>query len=276
MPEIINFDRQSSYYLLLFTFYLLMNLPALSIIIPAFNESARIGDSILKILAYVEKTEPTAELIVVDDGSNDDTADVARDSFAEFPAISTKVIRYEANRGKGYAVKTGLLEAKSDIALFSDADLSSPITELPKLVEPIQNGEADVAFGSRALDRSLIGTHQPWTREQSGKFFNLVVRVLTGMPFWDTQCGFKAFNMKKFRHLLKLARTDRFGFDVEFLYIAYKNGLRLKEIPVRWNDVAGSKISFLNALPAFAEVYQIRRNGIKELYSMKLPETVTD
>ena len=166
----------------------------------------------------------------------------------------------------GQALSRVLLAAQADIAVFSDADLSTPITELPKLVEPIRRGEYDVTFGSRALDRSLIGVHQPWRREQGEKVFNLVVRTLTGLPFWDTQCGFKAFNLKKFRPLLPLMTIDRFGFDVEILLAAYKNGLRLKEIPVRWDDIAGSKLSFRNGLPAFAEVNKIRQNARKGKY----------
>lgn len=239
---------------------------SLSIIIPAYEEAARLGNSVRQILLYLKENRPDAELIVVDDGSKDSTSEVAEKSCAEFPEIKSRVIRYERNRGKGYAVKTGLLAAEADIALFSDADLSSPIEELPKLVEPIELGEYDVTLGSRALDRKLIGTHQPWTREQSGKVFNLIVRLLTGLPFWDTQCGFKAFQMTKFRPLLKVMEIDRFGFDVEFLSVAHHHGLRLKEIPVRWNDVAGSKISFLNALPAFAEVYKINRNVKRGAY----------
>ncbi|HEY0050605.1 MAG TPA: glycosyltransferase, partial [Pyrinomonadaceae bacterium] len=141
----------------------------LSIVIPAFDESERLGSTVHQILAYIEKQNLSAELIVVDDGSKDNTAAVAEKAFAEFPAIEAKVVRYEKNRGKGYAVKIGLQEAKNDIALFSDADLSTPIEETPKLVELIETGECDVAFGSRALDRSLIGTHQPWRREQGGK-----------------------------------------------------------------------------------------------------------
>jgi glycosyltransferase involved in cell wall biosynthesis len=243
--------------------------PSLSIVIPAFDESARIGDSLQKILAFVKKESPTAELIVVDDGSGDQTAKVAEDVFAGFPTIPAKVVRYEKNRGKGYAVRIGLMEAKADIALFSDADLSTPITELPKLVEPILSGELDIAFGSRALDRSLIGTHQPWRREQGGKVFNLIVKLMTGLPFWDTQCGFKAFNMQKFRPLLPLMTIDRFGFDVEFLLVAFNNGLRLKEIPVRWDDIAGSKLSFRNGLPAFVEVNKIRQNARRGIYKLK-------
>lgn len=239
----------------------------LSIIIPAYNEQIRLGETVNKILAYIEKENLSAELIVVDDGSSDATAEVAEKSCAEFPAVETKVIRYKDNHGKGFAVRTGLFEAKSDIALFSDADLSTPISELPKLVEPIKNDKFDVTFGSRALDRSLIGTHQPWRREQGGKVFNLIVRMLTGLPFWDTQCGFKAFNMKKFRPLLDVMMIDRFGFDVEFLYVANYHGLRLKEIPVRWNHCEGTTVSvFRDSRRMFNEVRQIRQNAERGVY----------
>lgn len=242
----------------------------LSIVIPAYNEQSRLGESVRKILAYIEKENFSAELIVVDDGSTDATAEVARASCADFPKIETKVIRYEQNRGKGFAVKTGLLISVGDIALFSDADLSTPISELPKLVAPIQNGEYDLTFGSRALDRNLIGVHQPWRREQGGKVFNLIVRTLTGLPFWDTQCGFKAFNMKKFRPLLDLMTIDRFGFDVEFLYVANYHGLLLKEISVRWNHCDGTTVSvFRDSQRMFNEVRQIRQNTKRGIYDKK-------
>src|SRR5262249_34551092 len=153
------------------------------------------------------------------------------------------VIRYEVNRGKGYAIRTGLASARANIALFSDADLSTPIEEMPKLVDPLWLGECDVTFGSRALDRSLIGTHQPWRREQGGKVMNSVIRAMSRLPFSDTQCGFKAFNMEKFRPLLDVMTIDRFGFDVEFLFVANYRGLRLREVPVRWDNVDGSKVS---------------------------------
>ncbi len=242
----------------------------LSIIIPAYNEQTRVGDSIRQVLEYIEKEKSAAELIVVDDGSQDATAEVAEKICAEFPAVSTKVIRYEENRGKGYAIKTGLLASVGDIALFSDADLSTPISELPKLVEPIRRDEFDLTFGSRALDRNLIGIRQPWRREQGGKVFNLIVRVFTGLPFWDTQCGFKAFNMKKFRPLLSLMTIDRFGFDVEFLYVAKYHGLRLKEIPVRWDHCEGTTVSvFRDSQRMFNEVRQIRRNAKRGVYDEK-------
>ena len=242
--------------------------PDLSIVVPAYEEEVRLGDSIRTILAFVDENGLNAELIVVDDGSRDATADVARESAADSD-ISTNVIRYEANRGKGFAVKTGLLAARADIALFSDADLSTPIAEMHKLVDPIRAGEFDVTFGSRALDRSLIGTHQPWRREQGGKVFNLVVRLLTGMPFWDTQCGFKAFNLNKFRPLLDVMTIDRFGFDVEFLFVANLHGLRLREIPVRWDNDERSKVSvFRDSIRMFDEVRQIRRNASRGTYEM--------
>ncbi len=185
-----------------------------------------------------------------------------------FPEIETKVIRYEENRGKGFAVRTGFLQSNAEIVLFSDADLSTPIEELYKLIKPIENGKQDAAFGSRALDRELIGVHQPWRREQSGKVFNLIVRTLTGLPFWDTQCGFKAFNMKKFRPLLDLMTIERFGFDVEFLYVADLHGLKLKEIPVRWNHDERTKVSvFRDSHRMFNEVRLIRRNAKNGIYN---------
>ncbi len=244
--------------------------PEISIIVPAFEEEARLGESIQKILSYLSENARSSELIVVDDGSDDSTAATAEAAFAGFPSTSSKVIRYEANRGKGFAVRTGLMAATADIALFSDADLSTPIEEMPKLVEPIRNGEYDVAFGSRALDRTLIGTHQPWRREQGGKVMNLVIRTMSGLDVADTQCGFKAFNMVKFRPLLDVMAIDRFGFDVEFLFVANYHGLRLKEIPVRWNNVEGSKVSVVrDTRRMFSELGQIRRNARDGVYNLE-------
>lgn len=241
--------------------------PEISIIVPAYEEEERLGESTAEILAFLRATHPTGELIIVDDGSKDRTAEVAREICAKFPDIKSKVIRYEPNRGKGFAVRTGLEAAESDIALFSDADLSTPIAETAKLCDPIRRGELDVTFGSRALDRSLIGVRQPWRREQSGKVFNLIVRVLTGLPFWDTQCGFKAFNMTKFRPLLKLMKIDRFGFDVEFLSVAMLKGLRLEEIPVRWDHDERTKVSvFRDSRRMFNEVRLIRSNIRRGVY----------
>lgn len=243
-----------------------MSLP-LSIVIPAYNEAERLGESLKTIISYLRNSRTDAEIIVVDDGSSDNTVQIAEEIFAQTPEIRARAIRYEPNRGKGFAVRTGLAAASGEIALFSDADLSTPIEELIKLIEPIQAGEVDVTFGSRALDRNLIGTHQPWRREQGGKVFNLVVRTLTGLRFWDTQCGFKAFRMSLFRPLLSVMKIDRFGFDVEFLYAANLAGLRLKEIPVRWNHCEGTKVSVLrDSQRMFNEVRQIRKNAKHGVY----------
>ncbi len=241
--------------------------PDISIIVPAFEEQERLGDSIDKILSYLAETGIRGELIVVDDGSGDATAATAESACAKFPEADTKVIRYEKNRGKGFAVKTGLLAASADTAIFSDADLSTPIDEMPKLIDPVISGEYDVTFGSRALDRSLIGTHQPWRREQGGRVMNLIIKTMSGLPFYDTQCGFKAFNMIKFRPLLDLMTIGRFGFDVEFLFVAKHHGLRLAEIPVRWNNVEGSKVSVIrDTMRMFSELNQIRRNARTGIY----------
>jgi glycosyltransferase involved in cell wall biosynthesis len=219
-------------------------LPAFSLIIPAFNEEGRVRQTLRDAIAYLRETTPASELIVVNDGSTDATAAVVREVFAEAGSVATRLLEHSPNRGKGAAVREGLFAAKHPIALFSDADFSTPIDEAPKLINPIASGEVDVAFGSRALDRSLIGNHQPWRREQGGRVFNLIVRLATGLPFWDTQCGFKAFQLENFRPVLEQAKTDGFGFDVELLYLARKAGLRMREIAVRWNHHEGSKVSF--------------------------------
>ena|SRR5687768_10003375 len=240
---------------------------ALSIIVPAYNEGNRLGKSLRSIVAYLDEYNADSELIVVDDGSADNTANAAREELSTSKTVRTSVISYQSNLGKGRAVRLGLLASRSDIALFMDADLSTPITEIPKLIEPISSGESDLTFGSRALDRSLIGVHQPWRREQGGRVFNLLVRLATGLPFWDTQCGFKAFRMSVCRPLIEGATIDRFGFDVELLYLAYRAGLRLKEIPVRWDHAEGSKVNVASdSLKMLSEVGRIRQQARRGVY----------
>ena len=235
---------------------------ALSIIIPAYNEAARLGKTLQSILVYLNDYDAAAELIVVDDGSRDDTAKIAESILARSDRVAARLIRYEPNRGKGYAVRTGLLAAQAPIALFTDADLSTPLSEIPKIVAPIASGEYDLVFGSRALDRSLIGVDQPWRRKQSGRIFNLIVRLATGMPFWDTQCGFKAFRMSVCRPIIEAATVDRFGFDVELLFVAYRAGLRLLERAVRWNHNEGSKVNVArDSFRMLNEVLSIRRRA---------------
>jgi glycosyltransferase involved in cell wall biosynthesis len=239
-----------------------VTLAAFSLVIPAFNEANRIDQTLTDVVAYLRAVSSDSELIVVDDGSTDGTGEIAQRIFAQAPDIQTRLIQRSPNHGKGSAVRIGLQAATRPVALFSDADLSTPIEEAPKLLDPIFRGELDVAFGSRALDRRLIGNRQAWYREQGGRVFNLLVRLATGLPYWDTQCGFKAFHLEAFRPVLEQARSDGFGFDVEFLYLARKAGLRLREIPVRWNHCEGSKVSFArDSTRMFQEVIALRMNS---------------
>ncbi|HEY2124578.1 MAG TPA: dolichyl-phosphate beta-glucosyltransferase [Chthoniobacterales bacterium] len=219
-------------------------LPPFSVVIPAFNEEARLGETVRLTIAYLAAHSPGSELIVVNDGSTDDTSGVARAALAQAHG-QTQLLENFPNRGKGAAVRRGLLAAHQPIGLFFDADLSTPLEEIPKVIEPIAAGEVDVAFGSRALDRRLIGHRQPWQREQGGRVFNLLVRLATGLPFWDTQCGFKAFRLEVCQPILAAAHLDGFAFDVELLLLAQRAGLRLREIPVHWNHAEGSKVHFL-------------------------------
>src|SRR5438128_2229311 len=233
-------------------------LPAFSAVIPAFNEASRIDETLRLTLDYLRNASPESELILVNDGSTDATSVVAREVL-ETAKIETRLLENFPNRGKGAAVRSGLLAAQKPIALFSDADLSTPLEETPKVIEPIANGEVDIAFGSRGLNRRLIGQHQPWRREQAGRIFNLLVRLATDLPFWDTQCGFKAFRMGACRPILEAARIDGFAFDVELLFLAHRAGLRLREIPVRWNHAEGSKVRVIHdSLVMLREVIALR------------------
>ena len=234
-------------------------LPPFSVVIPCFNEAARIGATVRATVDYLHKNSPESELIVVNDGSSDATAAIAR-GIISGAKITTRLLENFPNRGKGVAVRSGLLAAQKPIALFSDADLSTPLEETAKVIEPIANGELDIAFGSRALDRRLIGQHQPWRREQAGRVFNLLARLATGLTFWDTQCGFKAFRMDACRPILEAARIDGFAFDVELLFLAHRAGLRIREIPVRWNHSEGSKVRFFqDSLRMLWEIITLRR-----------------
>ena len=200
-----------------------------------------------------------AEVVVVDDGSRDGTVHVAQNA-------GVRVLQNPGNRGKGYSVRHGMLEAKGDWALFSDADLSSPIEELEKLWCAVEREKAQAAIGSRDLDRSLIGVRQPLFREFGGRFFNLVIRLITGLPFHDTQCGFKLLETAAARQIFGRQRVERFGFDVEALFIAQRLGYRTLEVPVRWNDVAGTKVKMWGALAAFLDPLKVRWNGITGKY----------
>ena len=235
-------------------------LPPFTVVIPAFNEAERIGETLRLTIEYLVHVSPQSELIVVNDGSSDATSTIARRAL-DNAKVETHLLENFPNRGKGAAVRRGLLAAQKPIGLFFDADLSTPLEEIPKVIEPIVNEDVDLAFGSRALDRSLIGHHQPWRREQGGRVFNLLVRLSSGLPFWDTQCGFKAFRLDVCRPILEAAHIDGFAFDVELLYLAHRTGLRLREIPVRWNHADGSKINFArDSVKMLREVISLRNH----------------
>lgn len=242
----------------------------LSIVIPAYNEETRIGDSLNRVLSFLQNQNYSAEVIVVDDGSRDGTARAVSERIPNFHEAGheLRVLTNTPNRGKGYSVKRGLTAARGEVVLFSDADFSSPITEAPKLIDPIAAGHADVTFGSRALDRTLIGVRQSPLRDFGGRVFNLLVKTITGLKFKDTQCGFKAFRREPALPVFALQSIERFGFDPEVLYIAKKRRLRLLEVPVVWNNSEGSKVSFLSdSINMTLDLLRIRLNDLRGRYT---------
>lgn len=233
---------------------------SISIIIPAYNEEKRLPATLDRVRKYLCRGGwQFWEIIVVDDGSSDATAQVAHDA-------QVRVVANPGNRGKGFAVRHGMLEARGAWALLSDADLSTPIEELEKLWCAAAQQNADVVIGSRAVDRSLIGIHQPLFRESMGRLFNLIMRLITGLPFLDTQCGFKLFATGAAREIFSRQKLDGFGFDVEVLFIAGKLDYRCLEVPVKWNDVLGTKVSIWRGLAAFLDPLKVRWNGLTGKY----------
>ena len=244
-----------------------MWVPAATIVIPAYNEARRIEQTLRAIGEYAVTADVPLELLVVDDGSIDGTVAIARRWLPHSERLRARIVSYARNRGKGYAVRRGLLQARAPIAVFSDADLSTPISELPKLLAPILDGSADLTFGSRALDRSLIGVRQQRYRELGGRAFNVALRTATGLPFRDTQCGFKAFRMSVCRPLIEEGTIDGFGFDIELLYEAHRAGLRMREVPVRWDHRDGSKVHFLrDGTRMLMDVLTVRSRGAGGAY----------
>lgn len=239
--------------------------PELSIIVPAYNEGRRLPRALERIREYVTGKQIEAEVLVVDDGSDDETAKLAREWSARWPAV--RLVSNVRNRGKGYSVRHGMLEARGRVALFTDADLSAPIEEADKLLAALAG--ADVAIGSRALDRSLITVHQSRLRELAGILFNWIVRTMTGVPFRDTQCGFKAFVLEHARILFEQQKIEDFGFDPEILFLAKRHGLRAVEIPVRWaHDPATTVHVFRDSLRMFADLLRIRWNRVAGRYPL--------
>lgn len=241
-------------------------MPYLSIVIPAYNEADRIGRTLVGTFDYLDAQSYQSEVIVVNDGSKDSTAEKVR-QFAAGAGGRLHLLENPGNRGKGYSVRHGMLEAKGEILLFYDADLATPTSEIEKVIAPIARNRYDVVFGSRALDPSLIGTHQSVFRETIGRAGNLIQYLLTGLDFKDTQCGFKAFRREAARSIFPIQRIDGFGFDPEILFIAKKQGWRLLEIPVRWNHVEGSKLHVIGSpIKALLEVMTIRLNDLTGKY----------
>jgi dolichyl-phosphate beta-glucosyltransferase len=242
--------------------------PDLSIIIPAFNEERRLPKTLNRIRDFLHVHAFEAEVIVVDDGSTDGTRELLENYQKQFPELRT--VSNGRNRGKGFSVRHGMLEAKGEIALFTDADLSTPIEETDKLLFALRDQGYDVAIGSRAADRSLIEMHQPVIREQAGILFNHLVRWLMGVQLSDTQCGFKAFRRERTRIVFEQQRIEDFGFDPEILFLAKRHGLRIAEIPVRWSHDPATKVSMVfDGLGMFLELLVIRWNAVRGLY----PET---
>jgi dolichyl-phosphate beta-glucosyltransferase len=238
---------------------------SISVVIPAYNEQVRLPDTLRRIAEYLRATEWSfQEILIVDDGSRDGTAAAAAEFAKGHP--NARVLRNPGNRGKGYSVRRGMLEARGEWRLFSDADLSTPIEELEKLWNVVTKEKYPVAIGSRAIDRSLIGVHQPGHRETMGRLFNGVMRLATGLAISDTQCGFKLFRADMAQEVFSRQLLERFGFDAEVLYIADRRGYRIAEVPVRWNHVDGSKVGIMSGMRAFEELLEIRLNSLRGKY----------
>ena len=245
----------------------------LSIVIPAFNEEHRLPQTLDRVVAYLQTNSDRAEVIVVDDGSIDATARIVREYSQKYPAL--RLVSNGGNRGKGFSVRHGMLEARGNIALFSDADLSTPIEEAGKLLAAVRDQGYDAAIGSRAVDRSLIEVHQSPIREQAGIFFNRMVRWIMGIDFSDTQCGFKAFRRERSRIIFEQQRVERFGFDPEVLFLAKRNGLRVAEVPVRWSHDSATKVNVLaDGVRMLFELLLVRWNAIRGLYPLPLKADV--
>lgn len=241
-----------------------LSTPTYSIVLPAYNESARIGATLEKIFAHAAGRGWNAEIIVVNDGSSDATAEIVTNLATRFPDL--RLIENPGNRGKGYSVRNGMLHAHGDVMLFSDADLSSPIAEADKLFATIATG-ADVAIGSRWLNTELQTRRQPFYRQLFGRIYNLALRLILGLRFKDTQCGFKAFNRRATQALFPVQQIERWGFDPELLYLAQRFGFAVEEVPVEWAHREGTRINpFRDGLHMLVEMLIIRWNALSGKY----------
>lgn len=243
---------------------------SISVVIPAYAEEQRLPRTLHTILTHFEgRAYSLAEVLVVDDGSRDGTAAVVEAAARSNPVV--RLLRNPGNRGKGYSVRRGMLAARGDWVLFTDADLSTPIEELDRLIATADERHADIVIGSRAIDLSLIGIRQPRWRELSGRVFNRCMRTATGLPFRDTQCGFKLYRRAAAQAVFARQRLDGFSFDVEDLLIAQRLRLAAIETPVRWDHADGSKVSMRHGLRAFADLVRIRRHAFNGRYESGAP-----
>jgi glycosyltransferase involved in cell wall biosynthesis len=236
-----------------------------SFIIPAYNESSRIRPTLDEILRYTYQRNWESEILVVDDGSRDDTPHIVRQYGKSHPQVL--LVENPGNRGKGYSVRNGMLRARGDICLFTDADLSSPISEAEKLFAALAAG-ADIAIGSRWLRSELQTERQPLYRQTFGRIFNLVLRLFLGLNFADTQCGFKAFRREAAQRIFPLQRVERWGFDPEILFLARRAGLVVTEVPVVWAHREGTRLHpFRDGFWMFLDVLRIRGNALTGAYT---------
>ncbi len=246
--------------------------PTYSIVIPAYNEATRLGATLDRILAHIDECRWNAEVLVVNDGSTDDTAQIIQQYAARHPAL--RLLENPGNRGKGYSVRNGMLHATGQLILFSDADLSSPIEETDKLFAALAAG-ADVAMGSRWLRAELQTQRQPLHRQLFGRIFNLALRLILGLRYRDTQCGFKAFTHRAAQTIFPLQHIERWGFDPEILFLARKFGLKVEEVPVEWAHSEGTRLHPLrDGIRMFLELLKIRWYGLTGKYDGEAPSTV--
>ena len=219
-----------------------MPYPTYSIVIPAYNEAARIQNALDQVAACIQARNWSAEVVVVDDGSRDQTAEIVRAFAQNHPEV--RLLQNPGNHGKGYSVRNGILHSFGEVVMFTDADLSSPMEEAERLLAALDYG-ADVAIGSRWMDRTRQTIHQPLYRQFFGRCFNGVTRAIMGLPYADTQCGFKAFTRAAAQTVFQLQTIERWGFDPEILFIARKRGYRVDEVPVSWAHDERTRISYL-------------------------------
>lgn len=239
--------------------------PFLSIVVPAYNEEQRILGSLAKIASYIDAAGLDAEVLVVDDGSKDRTAEVGAKALS---GMRGRVIRNGENRGKGYSVRHGVLEARGRFVLLTDADLSTPIEDYAKLAAVMRDRDLDVVIGSRALPDSNVQVKQDWLRQTMGRTFNRIIRLLTKLPFRDTQCGFKLLDRERVNPIVDKMVVDRFAFDVELLFLCARFGLAVADVPVTWRNAPGSKVSILrDPLNMIADVLRVRWHFRRGLYN---------